>query len=206
MLPTLKLRQIQSFLIKSRMDLFPLTFTNSFAFFDLPSEKNVSLKKTKNDGFRYFIIFILYHFLDEYFILILIKNGKLYKYHKNIKLGPIVFQIEESKVLLTPFAVSKDGTHFFCCDNYISELVDTGTDIICRNETIYFIFNSFEKIGKYINFEQGLMQNDRNSLKKTDSSFLLKELEIKNVCYYYFVKNVDVLVLITKNCSFLIIS
>lgn len=111
--------------------------------------------------------------------------------------------MEENKISLTPFAISKDGTFFFCCDTYISELVDTGTDLFCLNETIYFLYNSLDKIGKYINFEKCILQKIlKSNPNNNEKSSFSKELEIKNVCYYYIEKSLNTTILITKKCNF----
>lgn len=130
------------------------------------------------------------------------KNEKLYRYTKKGKLGPIYFQIEDNKVALTPFAVSKDGIRFFCCDSYIGELVDTGIDIICVSENIYFLYNSIEKIGKYVNFKQANWNNIENKKKK---DYFFKKLDLKGICYFYLAKSLDISILISKNCLYFFI-
>ena len=137
-------------------------------------------------------------------MMIVVKNNKLYQYNRSNKLGPITFQIEDNKVSLTPLAVSKDGSRYFCCDNYIEELVDTGTDIICMSENIYFLYNNLDKTGKYINFDKKTFwkQGFYNKLHSREFVHSENKLDIRNIAYYYFDKNTDITILITKNCKF----
>ena len=187
---TITITSRSSFLIKSRHSLYPITFTSSPSLTDLPI--------TSHDaGFSN----------TDYFTLLVVKNGKLYRYSRQGKLGPIAFQIEDDKVSLTPFAVSKDGVRYFCCDSFIGELVDTGIDIICVSENIYFLYNSIEQIGRFVNFENttGNFTPQTRRLdyfQVRDLNSMLKKLDLREICYYYLAKALEITFLISRNCNF----
>lgn len=161
-----------------------------------------------------------------------VKKNKLYKYSKNKKIGPLSFSIENGKLSLTPFAVSRDGkclfieirfllnielllifflkfffsiqlkiymfilgTKYFCCDNYIGDVIDTGTDIICIKENIFYIYDVLTVSGKYVELRPN------NKAKIDDKMFSsMKESDLKNVCFYFVDKEGRLCLMITKTC------
>ena len=131
--------------------------------------------------------------------MVLIKNGKISEFSEKNKENPLEFHIENDRVSLKPIATS-NGL-YFCCDSYIGEIVDTGNDIICVHENIYFLYNNKENIAKFIDlqkFSEGKSQEFCKN-KENDEKMSIKAL--KDVCYYYIEKKADFLVLITKNCK-----
>ena len=187
---TITITSISSFQIKSRLPLYPITFTSS------PSQTDLPLA-SRDAGFSN----------ANYFTLIVVKNNKLYRYSPQGKLGPIAFQMEDDKVALTPFAVSKEGVRYFCCDSFIGELVDTGIDIICVSENIYFLYNSIEQIGRFVNFENttAMLTPQTRRLdyfQVKDLNSMLKKLDLREICYYYLAKALEITFLISRNCNF----